>query len=382
MAEFEETLASTINSSVEVAWSTTILTNGAEFLPNLLEEIKNAKKTILITNFIWEDGEFGNTIFDALIEKAREWIEVRILLDGVGGVKASEKHIKELSALGWEIVYFRPLTWWNINRVARRNHIRDIVIDGRIGYLGGIAIADLWLGNAETPDSWHDYMFKVDGQTAVRLESVFHHLWSQTTGGILHSDRDNSINPDGKNTPRFISLLSSPSPDMSSSMEHFIWMSIAASKKSIHIENPYLLPSKSILEALKNKAREGIDVSIIIPGKSDAPYIRWASNSYYKDMLQSWIKIYEYQPSRLHAKTMVFDRKWSIIGSANLDNRSSRINLEFILWLDDKELAENLETQFTEDLKKSREVTKEAQQKRSIFFLPLELIARLFSHQY
>jgi len=213
------------------------------------------------------------------------------------------------------------------------------------------------------------------------MESVFHTLWAQTTGEIMTPERPQF----SKSMVRgnLVSLLSSPSPDMSSSMEQYIWLSITAAKKSIHIENPYLVPSKSLLEALKNKAREGVDVSIIIPGnKTDAPYTRWASHSYYLQMLEAGVKLYEFQPSKLHAKTMVFDEKWSIIGSANLDNRSSRINLEFILGLDDPLLAKNLEISFQKDINNSKQVSLEEQKDRSILFFPLELFAKLFSHQY
>lgn len=381
MEEFKSTVASSINSTVQKSWTTHILTNGDEFLADLLRSIAEAEESILITNFIWDDGEFGTTVFHALTDQARAGVRVRVLLDGVWGVLAGEESIQQLTDAGWVVAYFRPLKWWNMNRVARRTHIRDIVVDGKIGYLWGIAISDSWLGNGDSPDSWHDYMFRVEWLTVPRLESVFHLLWAQTTGEILKPSNIN--HDDAVITGDFISLMSSPSPDMSSSMEYFIWMAITASQKSIHIANPYLVPSKSLLEALKNKARKGVDVLIIVPwNKTDAPYTRWASHSYYNELLESGVRLYEYQPSKLHAKTMVFDGKWSIIGSANLDNRSSRINLEFILGLDDPWLAKNLESAFAKDLKNSREVSKEEQKKKSILFFPLEIIARIFSHQY
>lgn len=131
---------------------------------------------------------------------------------------------------------------------------------------------------------------------------------------------------------RFISLLSVPAADLSGNLEHFIWFSIMAAKKSIHIQNPYLLPSTSILGALQQKAREGVDVRIILPGENtDTPHTRWASHTFYTTFLKAGIRIYEYQPSRMHAKIVVIDGKWSVIGSANLDNRSSKLNLEWIL---------------------------------------------------
>ena len=166
-------------------------------------------------------------------------------------------------------------------------------------------------------------------------------------------------------------------------MELFVWMSVMASKKSIHIESPYLLPSKAIREALESKARKGIDVKIIVPGdKTNTPYTRWASHSFYAGMIESGIHIYEYQPSMMHAKTMTMDDKWSIVGSANLDNRSSRINLELILGIDDVSFAKDMEEKFSTDIGNAKEVTKEDAQKYSTLLFPLEWGSRLFIQQY
>ena len=381
--DFENSLAASINSSVELGSSVSILTNGEEFLPDLLQEIKKAEKSIYITDYIWDGGQFGNQLFQALIEKAKEGVEVKVLLDGVSGGHASKKYIKELTLLGGEVAYFRPVSWWDLSRIDRRTHVRDFVIDGNTSYLGGIAISDLWLGNATSSKSWHDFMFKTHGVMASRLESVFANMWSQTTGEILAAPLKVSSSSTITNSTHFVSLFSAPAPDMSSNVEHFIWMSIVAAKTSIHIENPYLLPSKSIREALETKAKEGVDVSIIVPGKNtDTKYTRWASQSFYKELLRAGVKIYEYQPSRIHAKIMTIDGIWSVIGSANLDNRSSKLNLELIIGIEDKIFAKDLEGKFNEDLKKASEITKEAWSSHSYLLLPLELVSRLFIRQY
>ncbi len=386
IGQFEETLAHAVNSNIYdmPSDSVKILTNGGEFLPDLLSEIQTAKSSISITDYIWDGGSFGNTLFEALIKKAQEGVEVKVLVDGTGGHKADTDLIKKLEQAGGKFARFRPVRWWNLNRIDRRTHVRDFVIDNKTAYVGGIAISDLWLGDATTSKSWHDFMFKSGGLLADQSAKIFNVMWSNTTGEILQTSSNTELG--GKLAPKgssFVPLFSVPSPDMSHNMEHFIWLSMGAADHSIHIENPYLVPSKSLLQMLENKAREGVDVKIIVPGKNtDAKYTRWATQSFYSELLKAGVRIFEYQPSRIHAKIMVFDNKWSIVGSANLDNRSSQINLEYVVGIADPKFATNLEDKFQEDLTKTKEITKENWKGTSTFKLPFELVSKIFIKQY
>lgn len=382
MPAFDETVASAVNSSVENGGPITILTNGADFLPDLLDEIHGAQKSIYITDYLWDDGQFGNTLLDALIEKARQGVQVRLLLDGVSGKKADKQKIQELTEAGGKVARFRPLSWWDINRFNHRTHVRDFVIDDQVAYLGGIGIRDDWLGDATTSTSWHDYMYKVQGSMALRSSKIFANLWDQTTGETLVPEYTIASSSPASPT-KFVALLSTPSADLSSDLEHFFWLSILAAHTSIHIENPYLLPSKPLADLLILKAKEGVDVEVLVPGtKTDTPYIRWASQSYYTDLLDAGVKIYEYQPSRLHAKNMTVDGKWSVIGSANFDNRSRQINLEYVMGVDDPAFATSMEKIFADDRAKSHEVTKDEWSRHSVLYFPLDHLARLFVHQY
>lgn len=182
---FEEILASIMNSRVEAGSQVQILTNGEEFLSDLLEEIGKARESIYMTNFIWRDGKFGEKIENVLKRKAEEGVEVRLLIDGVGGAHFSQKNIDKLTKKGVKFAFFRPLAWWNLDRLNRRTHIRDYVIDSKVVYLGGIAIADPWLGNATKSDEWHDYMYKASGKMAEEGNRIFKNIWSQTTGEFL-----------------------------------------------------------------------------------------------------------------------------------------------------------------------------------------------------
>lgn len=381
MDTFEKTISFAVNSPIVAGSPVTILENGSgQFLPDLLKEISSSKDYIYMTNYLWDGGTFGNTIFDALIKKAKDGVRVRVLLDGVGSHKADEDKIKELTSLGGQVAYFRPVRWWNVNRWDRRTHMRDVVIDGKIGYLGGIAFTDAWLGDATSTKTWHDYMFKVSGAPTHSLEGVFANAWSQTTGEILPTK--SSVTEATGNGSHFIPLFSSPAPDTSSNMENFIWTSIEAAHTSIYIENPYILPSKAIKEALIKKAKAGVEVTIIGPGATDAYHVKWASESYYTELLDAGVKIYEYQKSLIHAKTMILDGKWVIIGSANLDNRSSKINLELIAGTDDRDFIKNLNVKFNSDISDAKEITKENWSVHSKLMLPLSTISRLFVKQY
>jgi cardiolipin synthase len=382
--KFAEVLATAIGSQVQDGSPITILTNGDEFLPDLLEEIKHASTSVHITNFIWDDGEFGNTIFEALIEKANQGLDVKVLVDAVGGNGANEDLIEELTQAGGKVEFFRPIRWWNLNRIDRRTHVRDFVIDDRVAYIGGTAIADSWLGDATEQHQWHDFMFKTEGATAESLSNVFATLWSQTTGEfIIPSESTAKAENNTSTSTKFITYFSNPSPDLSSNMEHILWLSIVAATSSIHIENPYVLPNKTIRDALEAKARQGVEVVIIAPGENtDAHYARWASEASYYSLLESGIKIYEYQPARTHAKIMIVDGKWSIIGSANMDNRSNEINLELIMGVLDEPFAKALEAEFQEDLSKSKEIKFEEWSRKHYLLYPLRLFSRLFIQQY
>lgn len=382
MHHFLNTLSSAINAPVLTGEKVEVLVDGPAFLEDLLREIRSATEYINITNYIWKDGSFGNTLLTSLTERARAGISVRLLVDGIGGRKMNKKYRQELEDAGGQVAFFRPVTWWNITRINRRNHVREFVIDGKVAYIGGVAIEDKWLGDSNAPTFWHDFMFKVRGEMAQVSSGIFSNMWCQTTGEIF-TNGDN-IGRQGSSKPinRFISLFSVPSPDMSANMDHFIWLSIMAAEKYIYFENPYVIPSKAILKALTSKAEKGIDVRVIVPGTyTDTPTVQWASQSYYYELLNAGVKIYEYNVSRIHSKIMVIDGIWSIIGSANLDNRSSQLNIEAIMGIDDRDLASRLETEMHKDIGKSKEVSRNHWRSR-ILLRPFGLLSRLFTQQF
>lgn len=363
-----------------------ILNNGGEFLPDLLKEITGAEKSITIANYIFKEGEFLDPVLDALTNKAKDGIEVRLFMDGKGSVGNPEDKIQALKDVGGKVETFRPL--WTIRTILRgnkRTHLRAMVIDGKVGYIGGIAFEDGWLGNADKPELWRDMMFKVADLPARSLQDMFNSMWRQTNGEILSGPSFYPGMPPVSlpcTSSCFASLLHVPSPDLEKNLAQLLWVSASAATDHIYMETPYLLPDENMLKVLKEKARSGVDVEILVPGPYvDSRIVQAASRSFYTEMLEAGIKIYEYLPAHMHTKIFTADGHWSIVGSANLDNRSSTLNVEGVLGIEDAKLATDLEKEFFIDKENAKEIKIGSFQTNS-FTKFFGHISRLFAKQY
>ncbi len=364
-----------------------ILNNGDEFVPDLMKEIGSAKHSITMANYIWKDGEMANSIIDALTAKAKEGVAVRVLLDGKGSLNAPDDKLRALEEAGGKVAIFRPLGFRTLTRANKRTHVRAIVIDGLIGYTGGLSFHDEWLGDGTKPDEWRDIMFKARGRGARGVQDMFNNLWRQTDGEILTGSDFYPLLPsatieDGCKESCIIPFFHSPSPDLEKDLYEFLWLSMAGAKDHIYLETPYLLPNKNIVDILKKKVAQGVDVEIIVPGPYvDSRVVQLASRSYYASVLDAGIKIYEYQPAHLHSKIMTADGHWSVVGSANLDNRSSALNVEGMIGVEDTKLAEGLDAAFELDRSRSKQITKE-DFAATVGDRLFGVLCRLFAKQY
>ncbi len=341
----------------------TVFNDGTLFLEDLLKEITVAQHSVTLTNYIFKEGVMTNSTFDALLERAEAGVEVRVLLDAVGGMGAPEDRIEKLKKAGAQIAVFRPTNFRSLTRIHRRSHVRTTVIDGKVGYLGGLAFQDEWLGNGTSPETWRDLMFKFTGSDARAIQNQFNSLWRQTSGEILTGP---AFYPDAAPSEKinhdsyFIPLLHTPAPDVSADLLDLIWLTISGAERYIELATPYLTPPEEIVEALRQAVERGVEVSILVPGPhTDNRWVQSATRSYYKDLLKAGIRIYEYQPGRFHGKWLTADGHWSLIGSPNMDNRSAALNVENIFGVEDKLLAEQLEKEFAEDVAESREILPE-----------------------
>jgi cardiolipin synthase A/B len=384
--DFIRALCSAVDSSYFRGGTAELLDNGVRFFPAIFEAIKGAKQSVNFLAYIWKPGKVSDEMFAALTERARAGVEVRVLLDGMGGIRAPRKGIKALEAAGGKVERFRALRFGKITRFYKRMHRRAIVIDGAVGFTGGAAVGDNWLGDADSPDHWRDSMVRVTGPLTSSLQSAFAAPWANSAGEILVGDRfypRHAEPPEGgEPVTLHVSLVSAPSGD-----EHplrvFFLLTFLAARERLYITSSYFVPDKHTRETVMDRAREGVDVRILIPGRhTDAKPIREASHSYYDDLLSAGVRIFEYQPTMLHVKSVVVDGKWSVVGSANMDIRSKELNQENVLGILDAGFARQVEESFLADLEKAAEIRLADWRRRGVGARIKERAAALFAEQY
>jgi len=381
--DFLVALSHAVNAPVETGTSPEILENGDAFFPSLQDAIGHAQKTINFSAYIWQDGEVSNGIIDALIQKQREGVAVRVLLDGIGSKSAPDKKFKELKDAGGKVVTFRPPHLGKLTRFIRRNHRRAIVIDGSVGYVGGMAVSDSWMGHAQDPKHWRDTMFKVEGTMAQSLQSGFADLWAGTTGEILSGPDMYPPTPTSSSAKNahYIPLVNSPASDVHP-VDTFVVLSLLGARKNIFITTPYFMPSAALEGTLKERAHAGLDVRLLLPGKNiDNKTSRWGAQNFYTDLLKAGVRIYEYDPTFIHKKSITVDGQWSVIGSPNLNARSRRLDEENAFGISDPTLGSKLEESFMKDLEHAHEITLPEWQKRGPFTRVLDLFSRLLAAQ-
>jgi cardiolipin synthase A/B len=383
--DFLRTLAALLNVPLRRGGHAELLDNGDAFFPALLRDFGEAQRSINIMVYIWESGRVNDMIFDALIDACNRGVQVRVLLDGFGGLGCPDEDRQRLRDAGGSVAMFRPLRFGKLLRYHRRNHRRAIVIDGRIAYTGGAAVSDKWLGNARTPEEWRDCMVRVTGCLAETLQSAFAEVWAFSSGEMLMGD---SFFPtdfeggDAHSHVRSMGLLSSPSSE-----EHplrlFFFLSFLAARERLWIASAYFVPDKHLRAVIKRRARAGVDVRLLLPNEhTDAKPIRWASQSYYQELLDAGVRIFEFQPSFLHSKLVVIDGKWALVGSANMDVRSKELNEENVLGVMQPEFGAQVEESFARDLEQSVEIERERWRRRGFGRKLLERFFVLFAEQY
>lgn len=382
--DFLLTVAGTLNVPLMRGGSATLLNNGDAFFPAILEAIGAAQHTVDFFVYIWEPGEASDLVLSALTERARAGVQVRVLLDGLGGIRAPDDDFKRFEAAGGKVARYRTARFGKLTRFYKRNHRRAIVIDGKIGFTGGAAVGDKWLGNAQDPKHWRDYMVHLTGCLAANLQSAFAEPWAYTCGEILVGPEYYPATFDEKDNPdsRHVHVVSSPSSE-----EHplrlLFMLSFLAARKKLYIATSYFVPDKHTRMAVADRARAGVDVRILVPNHhTDAKPIRQAGRSYYDELLSAGVRIYEYQPTMIHCKTIVVDELWSVIGSANMDIRSKELNEENVIGLRDPGFAAQVEQTFLNDLERAHEFKLDEWRRRGLGDRLKERIWVLFAEQY
>jgi len=383
--DFIRSLAALLNVPVRRGGTAQLLHNGDEVLAQMFRDFDDAQHSITIMAYIWEPGRMNDLFMDRLVARAQQGIEVRVLLDGFGGMRCPEEDIERLRAAGGKVGQFRPLAFGKLTRFHKRNHRRAFVVDGRIAYTGGMAIGDKWLGDARSEEEWRDTMTRVTGCMAENLQSAFAELWAYCTGEVLTGEgffpEDLSRDEEDCDTVS-CGVISSPASE-----EHplrlFFFLTFLTARRRLWITSPYFVPDKHTRKVVERRARDGVDVRILLPNEhTDAKPIRRASHSYYQEMLDAGVRIYEYQPTMIHTKQVVVDGLWSVVGSANMDIRSKELNEENVLGICDAGFARQLEECFERDLARAVEIDAKQWRRRGIGARIIERIAVLFAEQY
>ncbi len=336
-----------------------LLINGDAIFPRYLDTIRGAQRTLCLLTYVYWRGDIARDVADALCERARAGVEVNVIIDAMGGVKLEQDLVEQMADAGVRMSRFRPPKPYAARRVANRTHRKILVADGEVGLTGGVGIAQEWTGDAQDPDHWRDTHVRVRGPVVRGLFGAFAENWLEATGEVLAgegylpdiAERDDS-------GPMMVVRSSAGVGD--TNVEALYYLAIAAARETLDLTAAYFVPRPAFTDALVDAAERGVRVRVLVPGPNiDKPPVRVAGRVSYDDLVDAGVEIYEYQPTMLHAKSMVVDGAWSSVGSVNFDNRSFQLHDEATLCVLSEAFAGELTDQFERDLERSERIEPE-----------------------
>ncbi len=330
--------------------------NGDDIFPPMLAAIRTAKTSITFETYIYWSGDIGRQFADALAERARKGVRVHVLLDWLGSAKMDDDLVAVMEQAGVQIKRFHPPHWSHLGRFNNRTHRKLLIVDGQIGFTGGVGIASPWTGNAQDPDHWRDTHIEVTGPVVAQMQSVFIDNWIKVTGDVLHGPAYfPALAPAG---PALAQMFSSSPSGGSESMQLMYLLAVTAASRTIDLSAAYFVPDALTLQALVAAMQRGVRLRIVVPGKHiDSDTVRQASRATWGPLLEAGAVIAEYEPTMYHCKVLIVDGLLVSVGSTNFDNRSFRLNDEATLNVMDKDFAAEQTATFEADLAKSRRIT-------------------------
>jgi cardiolipin synthase len=342
-----------------------ILLNGEGTYPLLWKDIASAKRTITVQMYYSQPGAVADTMAKYLTERARAGVRVLVLMDAFGSQPLSKEWVQGLKSAGVEFAWLRPLKWYTLQKAAQRSHVRVVVVDGRVGYTGGFGLADYWLGDGHHDEQWRESNVRFMGPTVAALQAAFASGWAETKGELLTGDMFfPEVSFEDKGDVKAGLMHSLPTIG-STPAERFYALTIAGARKTLYISNSYFVPNSDFCQLLINAAKRGVDVRILTVGpKTDVKSTWYAGRALYESLLEGGVKIYEYKPTMMHAKTIVVDGFWSSLGSMNFDNRSIAFNNESQIVALDSGIGKQMDDIFLDDLKYSDEIKLDTFRKR------------------
>jgi cardiolipin synthase A/B len=332
------------------------LLNGDEIFPPMLAAIRAAKVSITFETYIYWSGDIGRTFADALAERARQGVKVHVLLDWVGSAKMDDGLVAVMEEAGVQVRRFHPPHWSHLGRLNNRTHRKLLVVDGRVGFTGGVGVAPQWTGRAQDPAHWRDTHFEVEGPVVAQMQSVFIDNWIKVTGDVLHGpDYFPALAYAG---PAAAQMFSSSPTGGSESMQLMYLLAVTAASRSIDLSAAYFVPDTLTLQALADALKRGVRLRIVVPGEHiDSDAVRGASRATWGPLLAAGATIAEYGPTMYHCKLLIVDGLLTSVGSTNFDNRSFRLNDEATLNIVDQAFASAQTAAFEADLALSHRVS-------------------------
>jgi cardiolipin synthase len=339
-----------------------VMQNGDGTFARLWDDLRSAQRSITLQLYYGAPGRMADALGEILRERAKAGVRVLVLYDAFGTVDMPAGHREALRGAGIVVEPFRPLRLATLHLAQNRSHVRGIVIDSRVGWTGGFGIDDKWLGDGHSNGSWRETNVRFEGPAVRQLQAAFATAWVEATGVMFTGRATIVAQPEGATAGL---LYTSPTLG-STAAERFFALSIAAARKTLYITNAYFAPDRSFVGLLVGAAQRGVDVRILTAGpRTDVNVVRLAGRASYETLLGSGVRIYEWQPTTLHAKTFVVDGAWFTVGSMNFDNRSMALNDEATLAVLDHRLGADMHRVFFEDLRHAQEITADAFRTRS-----------------
>jgi cardiolipin synthase len=349
-----------------------------EVFARMIPDLAAARSSITFLGYYCGPGTLGDRIADVLAERARAGVEVLFLGDDFGCGALLDQIREPLTRAGAALAYFRPVRWYSIGRAQHRMHARSVVIDGSIGYTGGFGVDDKWTRDSPEEPKWRDSAVRFSGPAVLQMQSTFLAAWAEATG-VLATDEVLMPSPSHGAAGDVTAGLLYSSPGVGpTSAERYLALTVSAAERTLYISNSYFIPTPPMRRMLLDAAKRGVDVRLLLPGERiDLPTARYAARGFYEELILGGVRIWEYQPAMMHAKTLVADGFWSAVGSVNMDNRSVRLNDESALLIADARVGARMDSIFLNDLASAKEIQLEEHRRRPVRERVFEALMRI-----
>lgn len=378
---YKKALEQTIGIPFTEGNSITILKNGDEIFSAMLQSISEAKEKISFLTFVYWKGDIAEKFANAFIEKAKQGVNVQVLLDSYGAFPMRKELVNSMENAGVNVVWFRPLTRWKVWKIDNRTHRKILICDNNVAFTGGVGIAEEWQGNAQNKDEWRDTHFKIQGPAIKGIQAAFTENWTEAGNElVIHNNTDDTTH---KNDGTASVQIVKTSASVKWSLIVLLYQTlIQLAQKRIYIQTAYFNPDEKLIELLSEKAKAGVDIKIIIPGKyTDERATKIIAGDSFNTLLNAGVEIFYFQKTMMHAKVLLVDDEVSCVGSANFNHRSMLKDDEINLVIIDKETNSTLKSHYSDDLEECERITNFRWKKRGYTKRVLEAVLSPFKQQ-